>query len=159
MGWLPSGKFPIDWRELINITDNEVLAAMSACSLDANHPLKELADRVIKRKHFRTVNQLVMSNKKRRPTIFQDTVDYAKETFGNDNVLVSTYGPKSEVNDFLVVNEDGTVESSLVASGVIAHVPSIEIGYVFVRPDLKISAKVKIEERLTLLLAEADNGL
>ena len=154
VAWLPEGKFPVAWEELIKITDNEVLAAMSAALTDPNNPLNELAARVMKRQHFRTVNSLVSSNKIRRPTIFNDMLLFAKESWGEGNVRFSTYGPKSESNNFLVLNDDGSVESSILASGVIANLPPIEIGLIFAHPSIKGEAKNKIDAHLKVLLEE-----
>lgn len=98
--WLPDGKFPTAWNELIKITDNEVLVAMSHACADASNPQHELAARVMKRQHFRTVNSLVTSNKSKRPTIFQDVLAFTHDLWGKNNVRSSTYGPKSESNNF-----------------------------------------------------------
>ena len=157
--WLPGGKFPTAWEELIKITDNEVLSAMSHALTDPANPLYELAARVMKRQHFRTVNTLVTSNKKKRPTIFKDVLTFAQETWGEENVRSSTYGPKSEANNFLVLNDDGSVETSIEASGVIKTLPSIEIGLIFVHPEHKLEAKKKIDIRLKELLQEKTNGV
>ena len=159
VAWLPCGKFPTNWEELIKITDNEVLAAMSQALADPDDPLYELAARVMKRQHFRTVNTLVTSNKKTKPTIFQDVLAFAHESWGAENVRSSTYGPKSESNNFLVLNDDGSVESSILASGVIANLPPIEIGLVFVHPSFKLEAKRQIDEQLKTLLQEKIDGV
>ena len=159
VAWLPGGKFPTAWDELIKISDNEVLVAMSHACADASDPLHELAARVMKRQHFRTVNSLVTSNKIKRPTIFQDVLAFAHDSWGKDKVRSSAYGPKSESNDFLVLNDDGSVESSLLASGVIANLPPIEIGLIFVHPDHKQEAKAKIDAHLKKLLQEKTDGV
>ena len=148
VAWLPGGKFPTNWEELIKITDNEVLVAMSQALADPADPHYELAARVMKRQHFRTVNTLVTSNKIKKPTIFQDVLAFAHESWGVENVRSSAYGPKSETNNFLVLNDDGSVENSLLASGVIANLPPIEIGLIFVHPNFKIEAKSKIDAQL-----------
>ncbi len=152
--WLPGGVFPTNWQELTKYTDNEVLTAMSQAATDSTNLLHELSIRVIKRQHFRTVNELVSSHKKKKPTIFSDILAFTHECCGRENVRSSTYGPKSEVNNFLVLNDDGTVSSSLQVSGVIERLPSIEIGLIFVHPDFSIETKRKIDTRLQELLQE-----
>ena len=159
VAWLPGGKFPTEWEELIKFTDNEVLVAMSRACDDASDPLHELAARLMKRQHFRTVNTLVTSNKRKRPTIFEDVRAFAQETWGEASVRFSKYGPKSEENNFLVLNDDGTFDTSIEASGVIATLPSIEIGLIFVHPDHKLEAKTKIDARVKELLQEKTDGV
>lgn len=160
--WLPGGKFPTAWEDLIKITDNEVLSAMSRALTDPADPagpLYKLAARVMKRQHFRTVNTLVTSNKRKSPTIFDDVLIFAQETWGAENVRFSKYGPKSEANNFLVLNDDGSVENSIQASGVIANLPPIEVGLIFVHPEHKLEAKKKIDARLKELLQEKTDGV
>ena len=159
VAWLDGGKLPTKWDALIEISDNEVLAAMSKSVSGKSDNLRLLAERVICRSHFRTVYDLSSSHKQIRPTIFDDVLSFAKSSWGADNVRSSTYGPKSETNNFLVLNDDGTVESSLQASGVISNLPSIEIGQVFVAQSIQVEAKRMINQHLKDLLREGDHGV
>ena len=79
----------------------------------------------------------------------------AAKSSGEENVRSDHYGPKSETNDFLVLLEDGTVASSLKESGVISQIPPIEIGLVFVPPELKDKVRTLINSSLPGLLAAA----
>ena len=159
VSWLPGGKFPTDWHELLDITDNEVLTALRKAALNSDDSSHDLATRVMNRKHFRTVFDLVPTHKRVRPSIFNDIEIFATERWGADNVRATAYGPKSESNNFLVLNDDGTSDSSLQASGVIANLPPIDIGQVFVSASLKDEAKREIDVYLHKLLKEAHNGL
>lgn len=58
-----------------------------------------------------------------------------------------------------MINDDGSVENSLLASGVIANLPPIEIGLIFVHPSLKEDAKTKIDKHLRTLLEEKTVGV
>jgi hypothetical protein len=104
------------------------------------------------RRHFRTVYELSATHKKANPNIFSEVLNLARREFGEENVRFDQYGPKSETNDFLVLMEDGTVVSSLKESGVIAQIPAIEIGLVFVPPGLKDRARTLINTNLPCLL-------
>ena len=108
---------------------------------------------------FRTVNELVTSHKKKRPTIFQDILEFSIQTWGEENVRSNVYGPKSETNDFPVLNDDGTFESSLQASGVIAMLPPIEIGLIFIHPNWNVAAKKTINEKVREYLKEVADGV
>jgi len=159
VSWLPDGKFQTDWQVLTKITDNEVLAAISAAAVDHSSSLHSLAARVVCRKHFRTVFDLVASHKRIRPTVFADVNTFALETWGPDDVRASEYVQKSESNNFLVINDDDRVESSLQASKVIAALPSIDIGQVFINLSLKVEAKQKIDAFVANLIKEANDGI
>ncbi len=153
-GWLPGGKFPSDWRELTKITDHEVLAAMRKSVFDQSAPLCELASRTQARKHFRTVYELISTHKKKRPTILGDLYQAAISEYGEDHIRKDSYGPKSETNDFLVQTEDGTVESSLQVSGVIANVLPVEIGLIFASPEISDQARRWAEDKVKALLTQ-----
>lgn len=140
-GWLLGGKFSADWRNLLQVTDHEVLAAVRIAASNAKNELHEQAARILARRHFRTVYELVSTHKKKRPTILEELIQAAQSEFGDRNIRSDYYGPKSELNDFLVQTDDGGIESSLQVSGVIANLPPVEIGFVFAEP--RISEKVR----------------
>jgi len=150
--WLPGGKFPADWKELIKHTDHEVTAAIRSSAADTDDRLHILAARLISREHFRTVFELLGSYKERRPTIFEELLEFTQKTCGRDQVLWDQYGPKSETNDFPVLTDDRTVVSSATVSNMIARMPAIEIGLIFVPPEIKDQTKPKIEAELGRLL-------
>jgi HD superfamily phosphohydrolase len=153
--WLDGGQFPSDWRELIGFSDHEVIAAIRKCAADpSNRTLQSLAARLISRKHFRTVFELLNSEKKRRPTIFGEILDFSRRTFGDDQVRWDHHRPKSEANDFPVLIDEETVKSSLSVSEVIDRLPPIEVGLIFVDPDRKDEAKRKIDAELKRLRNE-----
>jgi HD superfamily phosphohydrolase len=152
--WLPGGKFPADWQKLLEVSDHEVLVAMRRAVSEKSDDLHELAARVLARKHFRTVYELVSTHKKRVPTILADLFGAATAEFGAENVRKDSYGPKSESNDFLVQTGVGAVESSLQVSGVIANVPPVEIGLIFVSPAVSERAKQWVDSKAKALLAQ-----
>ena len=147
--WLKDGKFSSDWRELMKITDHEVLAHMRAVAADPANSLFPLANRLLSRQHFKTIYEMIQSHKKKCPTILDDLVQAAKEQFGEDNIRSDHYGPKSENNDFCVRVSDEEIASSLQESSVIANIPPIEIGLIFAersisdRAEKWLSAKIK----------------
>src|SRR5262249_10464717 len=128
-------------------------------SADQNDSLYSLACPLTKRQHFRTVYEQVSTHKRKRPTIFDELAAFAKEEFGEANVRTDQYGPKSETNDFWVITDDGSIESSLEVSGIIAELPSLEFAFLFVAPELKEKAKDRIGAKLKGLLAEQPRGL
>jgi hypothetical protein len=104
----------------MNYTDHEVTAAIRRCATHPDHRLHELASRVVSRKHFRTVFELLGSYKERCPTIIEELLEFTKGVCGAEQVLWDRYGPKSETNDFPVLTDDHSVVSSPSVSKVIA---------------------------------------
>jgi uncharacterized protein len=153
--WLEGGRFPSDWRELIGFSDHEVIAAIRASAADPTDRLHGLAVRLISRRHFRTVFELLNSYKQRRPTVFADILEFTRATYGAEAVRFDQYGPRSETNDFPVLTDHDAVVSSLSVSEVIARLPAVEFGLIFVSPELKDQAKRKIETELKRLLDES----
>jgi HD superfamily phosphohydrolase len=153
--WLDGGKFPADWRELLGFSDHEVIAAIRASAADPADRLHGLASRLVSRRHFRTVFELLGSHKQRRPTIFQDILNFTLATYGADQVRFDQLRPESETNDFPVLTDNDTAVSSLLVSEMIARLPTIEFGLIFVPPVLKDQAKRKIEAEMKRLLDES----
>lgn len=152
--WLPGGKFPTGWQKLIRLSDPEVLTAMREAAAEEAHALHELAARVLSRRHFRTVYEFVSTHKKKRPTIQEDLFQATRAKFGDEAVRADSYGPKSETNDFLVQTGDGSVESSLQVSGVIANLPPVEIGLIFADPKTCDKVKKWLDAGLKTLLTQ-----
>lgn len=150
--WLDGGKFPSDWQKLLELTDHEVLAAMRKSAATPGDQRHDLASRVLARKHFRTVYELVSTHKKKKPTFFEELLQATTTEFEAENIRSDTYGPKSETNDFLVQTDGGTIESSLQVSGVIANVPAVEISLIFAKPDLAEKAKSWVDAKVKALL-------
>lgn len=153
--WLPDGGFTADWREVIRFTDNEVLAALREASSDNTSKLHRISARVQNRQHFRTVYELLPTEKNRRPTILEDLLGFALEQFGGDNIAVDGYLPRSEPISFPVLTESEKVENSLRISRVIANIPNVELGLIFAAPDIKDKASEAIRTQAEKLLAEA----
>jgi HD superfamily phosphohydrolase len=153
-GWLPGGKFSTEWRDLLKVSDNEVLAALREAASDPKHRLFPVACPLMKREHYRTVHGQMSTHKRKRPTVFEDLAAFARQEFGDDKVRTDTYGPKSETNDFWVLTDEGSPESSLEVSGMIAQLPPLEFAFLFVAPELKEKARTRIGAKLKELLAE-----
>jgi HD superfamily phosphohydrolase len=154
LAYLPGGKFSVDWKEFLKVTDDEILSALRLSLADTSDKNHELAARVIGRKHFRTVYELISPHKLKCPTIFDDAVQFALGEFGEENVRSDSYTPKSEASDFLVIMDDGSPKSSLDISSVVPHLPTFEIGLIFLPPSLKVEGAKKIRSFVEKRLAE-----
>jgi HD superfamily phosphohydrolase len=154
--WLPDGKFSKNWKELLKVTDYEILTDLAEAASNEKNQLHSLAKTLICRKHFRTIYEQMFTHKRKRPEILQDLTNFAVEAFGKEKVRQDSYSSKSERNDFWVMPEHGSMESSLEVSEVISRLPPVEIGLLFVAPEVKEMAENKIKMQLKNLLSDAD---
>jgi HD superfamily phosphohydrolase len=145
LSFLPGGKFSVDWKKFLKVTDDEILSALRLSVADTSDKNHELACRVIGRQHFRTVYELISPHKVKCPTIFDDAVQFARDEFGDENVRSDTYPPKTEANDFLVIMDDGSIKSSLDISSVVPNLPTFEIGLILYLLLLKWMGRRKYE--------------
>lgn len=146
--WLDGGKFSGDWQSMLRLTDNDVLSALHRAALSPVEEYHDPATRLMNRKHFRTVYNLLPVHIHRRPTVLDDLFALAVNEFGVDNVIKDQYTSKYEPNDFSVLTDNGSVENSIQISGIIKNVPVMEIGFIFVSPDLEEKAKREIDKYL-----------
>lgn len=151
--WIPNGMFSSDWRALLKVTDDEVLAAIRAAALSETDPNHTLAMRLVARQHFRTVYELLPSHKRKRPTILQDLYDYLVENNGPDAIRMDSYLPKTDPSIFWVLTRSG-LESSRDISPTATGVRLDEIGLILVAPEIKDKVQKDIEKGMTLLLSE-----
>jgi hypothetical protein len=128
-------------------------AAVRIAASNAENELHEQAARILARRHFRTVYELVSTHKRKHPTILKELIQAAESEFDARNIRSDYYGPKSELNDFLVQTDDGGIESSLQMSGVIANLPPVEIGFVFAEPRISEKAKGRFDSVIREILS------
>lgn len=125
--WLDEGRFPIDVKGHLDLSDVEITTAMRAAALDKGDPGHDAARRILCRDHFRVVYQ-------RRPedrSFEVKAIDQAtREKFGPENVR---YGgsPKRGDADFPVLDRDGSSVPAISLSSVLANLPVSRDEYVF----------------------------
>lgn len=153
--YLPGGKFPTDWEAFLEISDYELLGALRKSSADSSDKLHHLASRIVKRKHFRKVYELVSPHKIVCPTMLEDVIEFCEREFRKENVRWDSYPPKSETNLFWVVMQDGSLQSSLEISDVLSKLPTFEVGLVFVAPEIRDGAKPRVDAFVKQQLAAA----
>ncbi|HRK20165.1 MAG TPA: HD domain-containing protein [Fimbriimonadaceae bacterium] len=138
--WLPGNRFTESWEDMLMMDDNRVLTTMWQAAGNTGDPLHQLAARIERRSHFKTVYELNPSHKRVRPTIVDDVFERLKTDFGEDKIRRDKYGPKTEANRFRVWTEEGELDHSLSVSDVISQLPGIEVGLVFAAPEVSEAA-------------------
>lgn len=137
--WLPGGTYSTDIAAHLQMTDNEVLAAIHAAARNPSADGYEPARRIVERKHYRVLysrraEDLQMSLEPERAIY-----EAAKEQFG-EAVRLDGYRQESQSIDFAVLRDDGSVVSSLQESEILNRIPGAAAGYVFIVPERKVEA-------------------
>lgn len=129
--WLPGGIFPVDIEKHINITDNEVTAALLEAAYDSSKPGYIHAKRIVCRQHFKVLYQRNPSDVKQNPEAGLAIYDAACKKYGSAHLRHDKYTQKGGAPDFPVRMRDGRIESSLTVSETLNQLPVVAVDYVF----------------------------
>lgn len=143
--WLPGGRYPSDWKELLNMTDTEVISAMRADFADASSARHATVARVIGRRHYRTVFESKGDDFVKGEAMLIDLQDRLAKEIGFDAIRRDWMTPKQEVNHFPVIDDESRVKDSTQVSHVIEKIPPVGFGFVFVDPE-KVTMSEKVVE-------------
>lgn len=157
--WRDDGFLPASWRELLNISDSDILIALRAAAADGGDRLHELAIRISRREHFRTIYSMQSTDKADRPMILEEVRAYLAGEFGEDNILMDSSPPSTEPNSFPVLTDRQRVENSLQISSVIGKIPQAEFGLIFAAPSIKDKAVDAANKKIESLLREKSGGI
>lgn len=130
--WLDGGRFSTDLSKHLNITDAEVLVAIRAAFKSRTSPLYVLARRILCREHFRRFYVAAPHDKdggKLQPG--KAIARAAEEQFGFELIRYDHISPRTAAPIFPVLKFDGTIDSSLQSSQVLANLPVIGVDSVY----------------------------
>ena len=148
--WLHNGQFSTGLKDMLNMTDVEVTHALRQAYSETSD-LGQLADRIIRRQHFKVLYQRNPDDIRRNPNAASAIYEAASENFGADNVRLDQDKKGGGTPEFPVLSKDGRIVSSLTQSQVLGNLPETAIDYVFVEPSYR--------ERATEWLNENREGI
>ena len=141
MSWLDGGRFSVDLSRHLNITDAEVLAALRAAFKDQSSALHVLARRILCREHFRRFYEAAPHDKKGGKLQPGKIIAQAAEKkFGSELIRYDYIPPKTAAPIFPVRKFDGTIDSSLLSSQVLANLPVIGVDNVYCDKSIQAEA-------------------
>ena len=143
--WLPSGQFSIGLEDMINMTDAEVIYAIRQNSSNSSN-LSLLADRIVRRQHFRVLYRRNPDDIKKNPDAASAIHEAASKKFGTNNVRLDQDKKGGGAPEFPVLSRDGRIVSSLTQSQVLGNLPETAIDYVFVEPSYREGAAKWLNE-------------
>jgi hypothetical protein len=150
--WLDGGKFPIGVEQHLQLTDNEVYAALYQAARDSSRLGHNSAIRIAQHDHYKLLYQRhpddVAVNSNSGEVIFKA----ASEKYGESNLRRDKYSQKGEVTRFPVQSKDGRIVQADQMSTVLKNLPLVSIDFIYIMPDLVNQASEWIKkERKTLI--------
>jgi HD superfamily phosphohydrolase len=144
--WLPGGTFSTRLEDHLNLTDNEVMAAILTAARDAHSPGHDEASRLVDREHYRTFYQRNPDDVAINPESAKAIFEAACGQFGDTFVHWDSYKEKNRGLDFPVLARDGRIVSSLSLSDTLKNVPVVAVDFVFIAPHLRTEAERWLRE-------------
>jgi hypothetical protein len=139
--WLPQGRFSTRIEDLLEMTDNEVSAAMANAARDPSAMGHEAARRIVRREHFKVLYQRHPSDAEVSLDSGRRIFDVASSLFGAAQVRHDSYRQRGAAPDFPVLMSDGSIVSSMQVSTALPVVPLLSVDSVFVEPSLAAKAR------------------
>lgn len=135
------GKFPTAVDAHLDLTDNEVAAAILHAARKRTIPGHDPARRIVERGHFRLIYQRTPVDATVNPAAAQAVYKAALERFGTEKVRRDMREPKSEGVDFPVLTKDQRVASSLTMSEALRNIPPAAFDFLFAEASVVEDAK------------------
>ena len=129
--WLNGGVFDTDIPKHLEITDNEITAAIWEAAADSSKAGNVHAKRIVHREHFKLVYQRnpgdVAINPEAGASVFRALQDH----FGSDHFRYDRYMQEGGAPDFPVRLRNDQIVSSLAISHALNHLPVVSVDFVF----------------------------
>jgi len=155
--WLPGGKFPTDIEQHLQITDNEVMAAVLKAARNEKAEGHEPAKRIVHRLHFRCLYQRNPDDIEVNPAAGDHVFEAAKLKFGESHVRRDQY-TKGGAPDFPVKARDERIVSSASLSETLSRELLTVVDLVFIDPRDMKQAEVWLDEnRQTIITPPKEN--
>ena len=151
--WLNEGCFSTNLTEHLNLTDNEVMAAVLDAARNNTHPGHDPARRIVQREHFRILYRRNPTDVAKNPEAATAIHEAATCKFLQDSIHLDSYREKNRPLDFPVLMRDESVVSCLELSDTLKNVPIVAIDYVYVAPHLRAQAKRWLHAERTAIIA------
>jgi HD superfamily phosphohydrolase len=107
--WLPGGAFSTDLEKHLQMTDNEVMAALLLAARQPDLPGHVPARRLVNRDHFRILYERNPDDVKMNPEAAKAVSEEASCRYNGTNVYYDSYRETSRAIDFPVLTRDGRI--------------------------------------------------
>jgi HD superfamily phosphohydrolase len=138
--WLKDGKFSPLPSEHVQITDNEVNAAMAIACRDKNAAGHDAARCVLARGHFRRIYEENFKDRSKNLQSFDLIKTSLISRYGEDRVKSKRIAQKRQGKQFPVLMSSGDVENSINLSATLESIPIVSSAILFVHPEVRDEA-------------------
>lgn len=152
--WLDGGLFPIDYREHLRFTDNEVISAMLSASRDKSSRAHSDADRIIHRRHFKSIYRPTAEDRKLLEP-GKKIYEAISKKFGEENVKHIEKTQKKIENNFPVLVQGARIAQAMNEKEIFSNIPPASGDYVFVSPEMRDQADDWLREKRKEILSPA----
>jgi hypothetical protein len=152
-----SGKpFDIDYESHLQLTDNEVIAALRAAAYDASKRGHAPAQRILKRKHFKVLYEWNRQDAEKYSDVDVTDAIYkqAAEKFGRENLRIEKLPEKGSPPEFWIKLRNGSVASALEESRILEHIPTQKGEWVFIDPTHLEAGQKWLKDNLDSIMEE-----
>ena len=146
--WLTGGVFQTASQEFLELTDIEVLAAIRQKAKKGSDP----AERIFNRQHFKVAYSRNPDDLRTTPEPGKAIHQALSAEYGGEKVKHDNYSPSGRTFDFPVLQRNQRIASSGDVSSLLGHIPSADIGFVFVDPSIRSKARKFIDDNLQGIL-------
>ncbi len=143
--WLPKGKFSIKIKDMLKITDSEIIAELRKAALDKKHPGHIHAKRIIEHNHFKKFYTLNPIDREININSGELVYDAACKKFGKEFVRRDHYTQKGSSQSF-PVRDYKKILPSIKLSDTIAKMPVVATDFTFIDSEILSDAEKWIEE-------------
>lgn len=159
--WLPGRAFSTDVTKHLEITDNEVTAALLKAARDSGLAGHDSARRIIRHEHFHVLYRRHPNDVAVNPESGRAIYEAAQQKFGPERVRWDRYAPEGGAPDFPVRTKDGRIVSSIAISETLPDLPVLSTDYVFVDPTVLPEAQQWLDANRAKIIQpteESDHG-
>ena len=129
--WLNKGVFSTTVVDHLNMTDNEVTAALLKAAFDGDQRGHLHARRVVRREHFKTIYQRTAEDVQINPDSGRAVFQALCDELGPEHFRHDQFREADAEHDFPVHRRDGEIVSSLSMSNILKRVPVVSVDVVF----------------------------
>lgn len=145
--WLVDGIFSIELSKHLNMTDNDIMAALWESAFDETKTGHQHARRVVRREHFKQIYQRNPEDVAINPESGASVYEALTGQFGAENFRHDRYSQKSGAPDFPVRLRNGDIVSSLAESETLKQLPVVSVDYVFASREIFSDAEKWLKEQ------------
>jgi len=154
--WLGDRRLPTDLDIFLNVTDEEVSAAIRKAAGEPSSPGHDPADRIVNRRHFRLLYERNPNDAERNPEAGEAVFNAACNEFGAERLRHDRYTEKGSTTGFPVRDRDGRIVSSLAKSDVLQSVPRVNTDYVFVALEIRSQAETWLKTNRESVISQME---